>query len=118
MNYIRTGWIVAIPKGAPANRNRRKVIAVMSWDRTAAIAEARWLGELADALRDAERLTTSLARWRSGSAEAVALRTRIKAARSEVHALQHRLFAAGRPTEPDPLWTVAGDYGPRPDQTP
>ena len=49
---------------------------------------ARWLAELDEALREAERLTTLLSRHPPKSRSAMLLRTRIKAARTEVVALQ------------------------------
>jgi len=49
---------------------------------------ARWLAELDEALREAERLTTLLSRHPPESRSAMLLRTRIKAARTEVAALQ------------------------------
>jgi len=68
-----------------------------------AAQRARWLGELAEALMDAQHLT-----WRIGSAtanpEAMELYGRIEAAFSEVQALR-----LGRRTFPnhehDPEWT-------------
>lgn len=78
-----------------------------------AAARALWLAEVANALDEAQRLTTHLARWRSDSREAVLLRVRIMAVRAEVEALQH--------ASTGPLWSdrraLPRDF-PRADHTP
>ena len=78
-----------------------------------AAARVLWLAEVANALDEAQRLTTHLARWRSDSREAVLLRVRIMAVRAEVDALQH--------ASTGPLWSdrraLPRDF-PRADHTP
>ena len=88
----------------------------MTNDNERPAARALWLLDLAEALDEAERLTAALARWRSGSREAILLRSRIKAARAEVEALQPGEFDAADPVDIDPLW--APRQKPRHDQTP
>lgn len=62
---------------------------------------AKWLSELAAALDSAHRLTLRLGQWPGSSAEAAALRSRLKAAMVEVDALRR-----GVPTG-------AGSLGPK-----
>ena len=83
-----------------------------------AAARARWLAELAVALGEADRLTSALARWRGASREAVALRSRILAARSEVEALRRSGLGPFYPAEPDPFRTSGIWPRPRPDHIP
>lgn len=79
-------------------------------------ARELWLLDLADALGEAERLVAALARCASESREAVLVRTKIKAARAEVDALQRGGLRGVPPVEIDPLWTRPSR--PRHDQTP
>lgn len=79
-----------------------------------AAAKALWLAELVEALDTAQRLTSALCRWRSDSPEAVLLRVRIMAARTEVEALRLAVRPDDNMPEAGPLWSL----GPRHDQTP
>ena len=95
----------------------------MSSDNDPGGARATWLAELALALDEAQRLTSRLARWRLDSSEAIMLRIRIMAARTEVAALRASAHALAASNEHDPGWFGGIDpmwkeTGPRHDQTP
>lgn len=82
-----------------------KASCVEADDEKYAAARARWLAELAVALSEAHRLTSALVRRREGSSDAVDLRSRILAARSEVEALQRKGIGPLYPAEFNPFRT-------------
>ena len=74
-----------------------------------ASARALWLGELAEALDEAQRLTALLGEWRPETREAATLRARIAAVRAELDALRRSGIGEVR-REIDPSWTSLANW--------
>lgn len=64
------------------------------WNDKAAIGRAHWLGALAEALAEAERLTARLVQARVGGLDAVALRMQVQVVRGQVDLLQRAIETA------------------------
>ena len=81
-------------------------------------SRARWLAELAVVLRDAERLTTALARGSEEVLELMLVRERILAAKNSLKSIVGRTTGAIS-TDVEPLWTMSPEPGaPRHDPLP
>jgi hypothetical protein len=71
------------------------------------MARARWLGEVAASLEDAERLLNRFRLAGCDGAGIIDLELRIGAAKREVHSLR----AGRRPSESDPKWSSLATWG-------
>jgi len=87
------------------------------WDDKAAARRAHWFGALAEALAEAERLTTLMIQWRVEGLDAVALRLQLQIVRGQVDVLQRAVEPAPDLHDADQLWDMI-KAKPSPDHVP